>query len=176
MEQQPNNLVENTILMNNDNNDDPMNQLWNVSVDDDGQRIEIIDPNDPIVQRLLREEEEQEQVIMMLKMNEKDSDNTSSTSETILYLLQLIRERIKVELTYFPKSITNTNANNDNNVNVDDDNGMLKSYYLRLFAYSIHTKSSIERKQLIQKQIGNSMDVSTFLYFILQNFVHEKRY
>jgi len=124
--------------------EDPVDSLWKIETEEDGERVETIDPKDPQVQRVLREEQ--------LKSEISDMDDRSagtgaaaaaaipnSPSEKLLLLLKLLRDRLKAEAAFAPDE---------------------KGKNLRLLAYCLRLPSGEEREQLILKDIGNSLDVS----------------
>ena len=131
---------------------DPIDDLWNVE-DEDGQRVETIDPNDPKVQKAVLDE--------LASSSQSDSKSPSALTATndeipatapeqLLLLLKLLRERIKAEAAFAPDE---------------------KGRNLRLLAYCLRVSSSSslftddlqnggeqERKELIVKEIGNSIE------------------
>jgi hypothetical protein len=111
---------------------DPVDGLWNVTTNEDGQRVESIDPNDPAVQQVLQEEYNRDEVLM-----EKKGD---SAPEKLLLLLTLLRQRMKAEAAFAPDE---------------------KGRNLRLLAYCLQVSTGGEREQLIMNDIGNSLDVSS---------------
>ena len=125
---------------------DPINSLWNRAVDEDGEVIESLDPNDKRVQQALKEE---------LEKSERDNGLMTqiipeSAPEKLLLLLTLLRERIKTEAA-FP---------NDE-----------RSRNLRLLAYCLHCRNAADREELVLKDIGRSIDVSLIVllsfYFVV---------
>ena len=114
---------------------DPMDQFWNVTTTDEGNRVETLDPNDPQVKQVLEEELERTNADAVRR--EKIPD---TAPEQLLLLLTLLRERIKVEVSF-----------------VMDE----KSRNLRLLAYCLRLGDDQEREQLILNQLGKSLDVST---------------
>jgi len=114
--------------------EDPTEQLWNVTMED-GQRVETLDPNDPNVQRVLREEAAK-------TAGEQPSSSVvvpESAPEKLLLLLTLLRERVKAEAVFGSDE---------------------KGRNLRLLAYCLRVSSNEEREQLILNAVGNSLDVS----------------
>jgi hypothetical protein len=108
--------------------------LWNVTREEDGQRIESIDPNDPKVLNYLQQEQNR---------NERSALSyhraiPESAPEKILLLLTLLRERIKAEAAFAPDE---------------------KGRNLRLLAYCLQLDSDEEREQQIMKDVGNSVEV-----------------
>jgi hypothetical protein len=110
---------------------DPVDGLWNVTTNEDGQRVESIDPNDPAVQKVLQEEYNRAELL-----TEKKGD---SAPEKLLLLLTLLRQRMKAEAAFAPDE---------------------KGRNLRLLAYCLQVSTGGEREQLIMNDIGNSLDVS----------------
>jgi hypothetical protein len=110
---------------------DPVDSLWNVTTED-GQRVESIDPNDPVVQKVLQEEYDKAELLSA----EQKGD---SAPEKLLLLLTLLRQRMKAEAAFAPDE---------------------KGRNLRLLAYCLQVSTDGEREQLIMNDIGNSLDVS----------------
>ena len=121
--------------VNRDTSGDVVNALWNVTTED-GQRIESIDPNDPMVKRVLQDELEKESSIELKSQGPEIPD---TAPEKLLLLLTLLKERIKAEAAF-----------------VADEKGR----NLRLLAYCMRASDILEREQLILKDVGNSLDVS----------------
>jgi hypothetical protein len=109
---------------------DPVDGLWNVTTNEDGQRVESIDPNDPAVQQVLQEEYNRNELL-----TEKQGD---SAPEKLLLLLTLLRQRMEAEAKFAPDE---------------------KGRNLRLLAYCLQVSTDGEREQLIMNDIGNSLDV-----------------
>lgn len=115
--------------------------MWNVTRGEDGTMIETIDPNTPIVERMLREEFER---------TTRSSDgcaasdallSTMTVQEKILLLLKLLRDRVKVE------AVVGNDAHARN---------------LRVLAYALRAANDEERQNLISDELGHSLDVSEF--------------
>jgi hypothetical protein len=123
----------NSEAMEVDEGGDRLERLWNVTTED-GQRVETLDPNDPRVQRVLKEEYSKALASPVQKPN---LPNTAP--EQLLLLLTLLRERIKAEAAFAPDE---------------------KGRNLRLLAYCLQVSTEEEREQLILKDVGTSMDVS----------------
>jgi len=110
-------------------------------VGEDGEIIETIDVNDPIIWGQIEQE-----------LNDTISEGDFSTgditvvspSEQLLHLLQLVRERIKVEATF--------HGNDDRTKN------------LKLLAYCLKAKSDQEIEVMISNALGSSLDVSICYY------------
>lgn len=115
---------------------DHLEHLWKVG-SEDGKRVETFDPNDPISIKALREEYER-------TANEARAKIAlpKSAAERLLMLLKLLRERIKIEAA-FPQ---------------DE-----KSRNLRVLAYCMQLETDDLRKELLKKELGSSLDVSTLL-------------
>lgn len=115
--------------------DNTVERLWDVS-EKDGQRIESLDLSNPEVKRILEAE--------VAKASEAMQPNASvvpgSAPEVLLLLLTLLRERVKTEAAFAPDE---------------------KGRNLRLLAYCLRVSSEEEREQLILKDIGISLDVSS---------------
>jgi hypothetical protein len=106
-------------------------------VGEDGEIIETIDVNDPVIWGQIEQE---------LNNTISEGDNLAgdvtavSPSEQLLHLLQLVRERIKVEATF--------HGNDDRTKN------------LKLLAYCLKAKSDQEIEVMISNSLGSSLDVS----------------
>ena len=110
--------------------------LWNVT-EEDGNRVETLDPNDPRVQDVLREESSKPQMVGGTLGSARPTPETAS--EQLLLLLTLLRERIKAEAAF-----------------ASDEKGR----NLRILAYCLHVSSKKDREELIRKEVGSSIDVS----------------
>ena len=114
-----------------------IDQLWSVTTED-GQRVESLDPNDPVVKQALVEElGKQETSLSMQQMSSPGLPD--SAAEKLLLLLTLLRERLQAEAAY-----------------ASDDKGR----NLRLLAYCLRTTSEKDREQLLSRNLGSSLDVS----------------
>jgi hypothetical protein len=113
---------------------DPVNQLWNVTVED-GQTIESIDPNDPEVRMVLQDEYDRQ------SSSANKFELPETAPEKVLLLLTLLRERVKAEAAFAPDE---------------------KGRNLRLLAYCLRLDDEQEREGLILKHLGNSLDVSAW--------------
>ena len=115
---------------------DPMQQLWNVTMED-GQRVETLDPRNPIVQRVLQEEAAKADAMSLSPPTGPTIPETAP--EQLLLLLTLLRERVKTEAAF----------------GTDE-----KGRNLRLLAYCLRVSTNEDREQLILNAVGNSLDVS----------------
>lgn len=118
-------------------NEDSLEKLWNVTTTEDGQRLESLDPNDPRVKAALEEELAREEIAQTLAFERKKAV-PDSAPEQLLLLLTLLRERIKAEAVFAPDE---------------------KGRNLRLLAYCLQLPSETERRQLMSKELGTSIDV-----------------
>ncbi|KAL9188791.1 hypothetical protein ACHAXT_007169 [Thalassiosira profunda] len=115
--------------------EDEADLMWNVTRGEDGTVIETIDPNNPAVGRMLREELE--------KMNEGANAPIGealagmTVQEKMLLLLKLLRDRVKVEAVI---------GNDEHARN------------LRILAYCLKAANDEEREQLISGEFANSLD------------------
>lgn len=125
--------------------DDAVENLWNVTTTEDGQRMESLDPNDPRVKATLEEELAKEEVAQTLAL-ERQKAVPNSAPEQLLLLLTLLRERIKAEAVFAPDE---------------------KGRNLRLLAYCLQLMSDGDRRQLVSKELGTSIDVRIFLFNFL---------
>jgi len=112
--------------------DSGVEPIWNVTQGEDGTIIETFDPNDPVIGKMLREE---------LEKTYREGDGvqlaTMTVQEKMLLLLQLLRDRVKVEAVI------------GNNV---------RARNLRLLAYCLKTVNEDERHKLILDELGQSLD------------------
>jgi hypothetical protein len=112
---------------------DPVESLWNVTMEN-GHRVETLDPNDPMVRSVLEAE--------VSKSRKFSTQIPDSAPEKLLLLLKLLRERVKAEAAFAPDE---------------------KGRNLRLLAYCLRVDSDEERRQLILRDLGSSLDVSSIL-------------
>ena len=122
------------------NSDSPLHEdtnklVWNVTRDEDGTTIETVDLNDPV----LREELAKSQA--RATQNKEASLASLTVQEKMLLLLNLLRERVKVE------AYMGSNA---------------QAMNLRVLAYCLKTKNNDERRKIILQELGSSLDVSSF--------------
>ena len=125
---------------------DPIDGLWNVT-SEDGKRVETLDPNDPKVQKVLKEEFVKSQANGEMVGTMRPTPETAP--EQLLLLLTLLRERIKAEAAF----------SNDE-----------KGRNLRILAYCLHVGSDKEREAIITKESGSSIDVSGLVRAFAMNF------
>ena len=126
------------------NNKDEVDLVWNVTRGDDGTIIETIDPNNPMVGQMLREELEKTKDGAGVQM---DRLMSMTVQEKMLLLLKLLRDRVKVEAVI---------GNDEHARN------------LRVLAYCLKAANDEERHQLILEELGNSLDVSVMHFsFVL---------
>jgi len=121
---------------------------WNQTKDSKGQIIEeTIDPNDPEVRAAIMKTSN-----VPSTSASQTISNDQSASEKILFLLRLLRERVKAEAAFFKGSGTEQNEHGMN---------------LRVLAYCIYSKSDMERQQILSEQLGSSMDkMDSFLELV----------
>ena len=112
---------------------DNTSQLWNV-LEEDGERYETLDPSDPEFQRVMKVEVLKSQAGTMV-----NEIRSKTPPEQLLFLLNLLRNRIKAEAAF---------ANDE------------KGRNLRILAYCLNFESDNDRKELLMKEMKNSMDVS----------------
>jgi hypothetical protein len=115
---------------------DPIEGLWNVT-NENGKRVETLDPNDPKVQSVLEEETIKSQSLEGTLGSARQMPNTAP--EQLLLLLTLLRERIKAEAAF-----------------ASDEKGR----NLRILAYCLHVRTDKDREEIIKKDVGTSIDVS----------------
>ena len=116
---------------------DPIEGLWNVT-NEDGSRVETLDPNDPRVQKALWDEVIKSETGNAMLGTPRYMPETAP--EKLLLLLTLLRERIKAEATF----------GNDE-----------KGRNLRILAYCVQVGTVKEREEIIKRGTGSSIDVST---------------
>jgi hypothetical protein len=121
---------------------DNFEELWSESTEDDGKRVQSINPNDPNVQKVLKDEYEKS----LLTTRKQVIPDTAP--EQLLLLLSLLRDRIKAEATFAPDE---------------------KGRNLRLLAYCLRVEPD-ERERYILKTLGNSLDVSAHFGLFLSSF------
>jgi hypothetical protein len=114
---------------------DKTSRLWNVTTEQ-GQRVETLDPNDPEVQKVLKEEYAKSQDA---SLERPMRPTPRSGPEQLLLLLSLLRDRIKAEAAF----------SNDE-----------KGRNLRILAYCLHASTDKEREEIILKEVRQSIDVS----------------
>ena len=106
--------------------------LWNVTVGEDGERVESLDPNDPEVKRTLEREGRN-------IGGKTRSLHPQDPAQQLLLLLTLLKERVKAEAVF-------TNDEKGRN--------------LRVLAYCLHAAGEKEREAVIMDHLGLSLDVS----------------
>jgi cyclophilin family peptidyl-prolyl cis-trans isomerase len=121
--------------------DDHIEELWNVTTED-GSRVETLDPNDPRVQKALRDEASKSETGMLGMAR----STPESASEQLLLLLTLLRERIKVEAAF---------ANDE------------KGRNLRILAYCLQVATNKDREEIVRQRTGSSVDVSAYRGMLL---------
>jgi len=120
--------------------DDELDLVWNVTRGDDGTIIETIDPNNPVVGQMLREELEKTTSDYIEGEMLQQGDTllvTMTVQEKMLLLIRLLRDRVKVEAV----------VGNDEHAR-----------NLRILAYCLRAGNEEERHQLIMEGLGNSLD------------------
>ncbi|KAL7513122.1 hypothetical protein ACHAXN_010180 [Cyclotella atomus] len=107
------------------------NLTWNITRGEDGTTIETVDLNDPVLRNELAKAQ--------AKSNQNEGNDLSvlTVQEKMLLLLNLLRERVKVE------AIMGGNAQAKN---------------LKVLAYCLKAGSVDERKKFILEQLGSSLD------------------
>jgi hypothetical protein len=138
----PKTLDQSSSLVDDEELDSEMNDLWNVTVDEDGQRVEALDPNDPKVRKFLLEQAAKEDLLAQ----QKSPDIPKAVPEKLLLLLTLLRDRIKTEAVFSSDE---------------------KGRNLRLLAYCLRLPDDKERQQLILKELGTSLTVRRNLCFCI---------
>ncbi|EED91118.1 predicted protein [Thalassiosira pseudonana CCMP1335] len=115
--------------------EDGLDLAWNVTHGEDGTIIETIDPNNPLVGQMIKDE--------LQRSKGQDGKQTESdfqrmtVQEKMLLLLKLLRDRVKVEAV----------IGNDSHAR-----------NLRILAYCLKARSDEERHQLILDELGMSLD------------------
>eukprot|EP00590_Aulacoseira_subarctica_P008944 CAMPEP_0172434992 /NCGR_PEP_ID=MMETSP1064-20121228/70929_1 /TAXON_ID=202472 /ORGANISM="Aulacoseira subarctica , Strain CCAP 1002/5" /LENGTH=624 /DNA_ID=CAMNT_0013183259 /DNA_START=29 /DNA_END=1904 /DNA_ORIENTATION=- len=132
--------MEQNVIMDNENDD-----VMDIHVEDnykgneergkDGEIVETIDMNDPV----LRKQVEQEMKVIDVISEDASGIPTAdlTPSEQLLLLLKLVRERIKVEAAF---------------------KGDERTKNLRLLAYCLKAKNDQEVERLIANGLGGSLD------------------
>lgn len=125
--------------------EDPIEKLWNQTKGEGGVTIASIDPNDPKVNRILKQELEKEDQAAAT-MGGRGDPIPETAPEKMLLLLRLLRERIKTEAAFA---------------------GDERSRNLRLLAYCLQCTSDADREELIRNDLGGSIDrLDTFLELV----------
>ena len=118
-----------------ESNYDGIDDLWNVTIGGDGERVESLDPNDPEVKKSLERAGG--------NMKERSQNiHPKDPAQQLLLLLTLLKERVKAEAVF-------TNDEKGRN--------------LRVLAYCLHAAGEKEREALIMDHLGPSLDVSSFI-------------
>mmetsp|Transcript_31962 Transcript_31962/g.47176 ORF Transcript_31962/g.47176 Transcript_31962/m.47176 type:complete len:616 (-) Transcript_31962:742-2589(-) len=119
--------------------EDEFSQLWNVTNDEDGKRVETLDPQDPHVQKVLK----------MAKLEtEKKRPLPRAAPEQLLLLLKLLRDRLKVEAAYGGH---------------DNEHGR----NLRTLAYCLKFDRPWDREKFLKNEFGASVDrLDSFLELV----------
>lgn len=113
-----------------DDPNDVLSKLWNVTTDEDGNTVESLDPNDPRVQKAIERE------LQDMSQNQR-MDIPTHPSKILLNMLILLKERIKAEAAF----------SNDE-----------KGRNLRILAYCLHAKDDREREAIILENMGTNLD------------------
>ena len=124
------------VVLDTDNSLDDENDdlLWNVTRGEDGTIIETVDLNDPALRDELTKANAR-------SMQSKENYLSSLTvQEKMLLLLNLLRERVKVEAIM---------GSHDQAKN------------LRVLAYCLKAGDKEERRKFILDELGSSLDVSS---------------
>ena len=114
--------------------------MWNVTRGEDGTIIETVDLNDPVLREELMKSQTQ------VTQNKGHNLDSLTVQEKMLLLLNLLRERVKVE-AYMGR---NAQAKN-----------------LRVLAYCLKAASNDERRKIILQDLGTSLDVSSFVSSVI---------
>lgn len=113
--------------------EDAIEKLWFIDTSEEGERVEVFDPNNKRNQMVLKEElERQSQDLSPVK-----PVTPKSAPEQLLLLLKLLRERIKTEAVFSHDE---------------------KSRNLRVLAYCLKLTTDTQRKELIMREFGSSLD------------------
>jgi hypothetical protein len=127
--------LERFAAMKEDGGTDELEKLWKVD-EEDGMTVESFDPRDPKSKQALEAEYK--------KLEEEVADAQQiplpiMASQKLLLLLKMLRERVKIEAAF----------SNDE-----------KAKNLRVLAYCLKLHTDGLRRELITKELGNSLDVS----------------
>eukprot|EP00546_Thalassionema_frauenfeldii_P010304 CAMPEP_0178908904 /NCGR_PEP_ID=MMETSP0786-20121207/8187_1 /TAXON_ID=186022 /ORGANISM="Thalassionema frauenfeldii, Strain CCMP 1798" /LENGTH=568 /DNA_ID=CAMNT_0020580869 /DNA_START=259 /DNA_END=1965 /DNA_ORIENTATION=- len=119
--------------------EDEFAHLWNVTNDEDGQRVETLDPQDPQVQKVLK----------TARMDTEEQRPLPRTAaEKMLLLLKLLRDRLKVEAAYGGP---------------DHEHGR----NLRTLAYCLKFNRAWDREKFLKQEFGTSVSrLDTFLELV----------
>jgi hypothetical protein len=111
--------------------------VWNIT-EENGEIVEILNPNDPETKKIMEKEFARSEASSSREKRQVPDD----ASEKLLLLLKLLRDRIKAEASF---------ANDE------------KGRNLRVLAYCLNLDSDSQRKQLVQQEMKNTINVSTHL-------------
>lgn len=112
--------------------EDEFAHLWNVTNDEDGKRVETLDPQDPQVQKALK---------TATMDTEEQRPLPRTAAEKMLLLLKLLRDRLKVEAAY-------GGPDNEHGRN------------LRTLAYCLKFNRAWDREKFLKQEFGASVSVS----------------
>lgn len=115
------------------NGDEQDLSTWNITKGEDGTIIETVDLNDPVLRAELTKAQD------VLSQNKRDDITFLTLQEKILLLLNLLRERVKVE------AVMGRNEQAKN---------------LKVLAYCLKAVTVEERRKFILSELGASLDVS----------------
>lgn len=124
---------------NNSLGEDDNNLTWNITRGEDGTTIETVDLNDPVLRAELAKSQ------ATLSQN-KEELSSLTVQEKMLLLLNLLRERVKVE------AIMGRNEQAKN---------------LKVLAYCLKAGTVEERRKFILSELGASLDVSTLAHNVM---------
>ncbi|KAI2502301.1 hypothetical protein MHU86_12190 [Fragilaria crotonensis] len=149
--------VDRTIPERNDSNDgedandDELSKLWNVT-SENGERIETLDPNDPVVKETMVKEWNRGKDITKqgLQQQQPQPQLPTGAPEQLLLLLKMLRDRIKAEAAF----------------GGDKDRGR----NLRILAYCLRFTRAFDREKLLRREFQSSVDrLDTFLELVVSS-------
>ena len=120
--------------------------FWNMTLDDNGEVVESLDPNDPVVKAALKRELE----IAQQKFEGRQMSMPTDPAQQLLVLLTLLKERVKAEALFSSDE---------------------KGRNLRILAYCLHASNQRERESVIMDNLGNNLDVSSIIATFLFHFL-----
>ena len=148
--------VDRTIPERNENyaddgaSDDELSKLWNVT-SENGERIETLDPNDPVVKEaMVKEWNRDKDVTSQGSQQQQLQQLPTGAPEQLLLLLKMLRDRIKAEAAF--------GSDNDRGRN------------LRILAYCLRFDRAFDREKLLRREFQSSVDrLDTFLELVVSS-------
>ena len=139
--------VDRTIPERDDEvSDDALSKLWNVT-SENGERIETLDPNDPVVKEAMANEWDRDKDAVRGRPQQQ---LPTAAPEQLLLLLKTLRDRIKAEAAF--------GSDNDRGRN------------LRILAYCLRFERALDREKLLRREFQSSVDrLDTFVELVISS-------